>query len=130
MNITRIPDEIRLNISSFLVKDDMHGFRISCKELQRLIFWNYDDYGVHICLGCDLTGSMYAAYDILKPYLIETITNLKKNPYFGRIFASVSVGFLPTTWTSYPNSINPSARGIAEKFVSTSSALAIRCFVY
>jgi hypothetical protein len=81
-----VTHDIILKISGFLLSSELCGLRISCKKFSDMILWACDDYGIHICLGCDLTGSMHGAYDHLKKYLTQTLFNLKNRP--GRTLAS------------------------------------------
>jgi hypothetical protein len=86
--IQNIPHELYITISTFLVEDDLSGFKISCKKMQNILIWSCDNFGVHLCLGCDLTGSMNYVYNNLKINLLKTINQLKKTPNIGRTLAS------------------------------------------
>lgn len=78
-SLTNLPYDLYLNISSYLNKRDIKGFIQCCKKTSSLLLWCNDDAGVHICLGCDLTYSMDGAYQNLKRYLLELLTDLKNN---------------------------------------------------
>lgn len=88
MSICELPHDLYLNISSFLIKSDLYGFMMSCKKTRGLLLWAYDDAGVHLCLGCDLTYSMDSTYRNLKVYLLQTIKELKATKTIGRTLAS------------------------------------------
>jgi hypothetical protein len=88
MSISTINYDMYLQISSFLVKSDMMGFILSCKRMQSLLLWCHDDVGVHINLGCDLTGSMARPYNNLKIHLLKLLRELKHSPILGRTLFS------------------------------------------
>ena len=90
MSILNLPYELYLNISSYLLKSDMYGFMAVSKKTKSLLIWNCDDAGVHICMGCDLTGSMGHAYQNLKIHLLQTLKDLKQSDKIGRVLSSLS----------------------------------------
>ena len=88
MSILNLPYELYLIISSYLLKSDMYGFMAASKKTKSLLIWNYDHAGVHICMGCDLTGSMGHVYQNLKIHLLQTLKDLKQSDKIGRVLSS------------------------------------------
>ena len=80
--------DLLLVVSGYLTRKDLYGFNNASKFTVGVLLWSYEDQGIHLCLGCDLTGSMNIAYRMMKDYLKETLINLKKNQSWGRVLAS------------------------------------------
>jgi hypothetical protein len=88
MSIQTIAHDLLLKISTYLTYKDIAGFAISNTFMNNTMLWAYDDFGVHLCLCCDLTISMRGAYQHLKQYLLQTIEELNANPTIGRTLVS------------------------------------------
>jgi hypothetical protein len=118
MSISTLNYDMYLQISSFLVKSDMIGFILSSKRMQSLLLWCHDDVGVHLNLGCDLTGSMYQTYSNLKIHLLKLLKDLKQSPILGRTLFS-SFWFWDVERSNYSNNpyvqIQPPAETIAKQ---------------
>jgi hypothetical protein len=118
MSISTLNYDMYLQISSFLVKSDVMGFILSSKRTQSLLLWCHDDVGVHLNLGCDLTGSMSRTYNNLKIHLLKLLRDLKQSPILGRTLFS-SFWFWDVERSHYSNKpyvqIQPPAETIAKQ---------------
>ncbi len=86
--MNKLPSDMLMVISSFLCKKDLVGFNTASKKTYGSLTWSYDECGVHVCIGCDLTASMHQAYNELKKELETTLIGLKSNKLFNRVLAS------------------------------------------
>jgi hypothetical protein len=71
MSIHTIGPHALGHVTSFLIRQEMIGLTMTCCVMATHTLPAFEDFGTHICFGCDLTGSMGETYNTLKKSLLR-----------------------------------------------------------